>query len=57
MDEVIVWVAQYKVTTVSRKSRVNVASRSPPESAHARHFSNTHAASPAGESLSPYPTA
>jgi hypothetical protein len=49
----MVWVAQYKVTTVSRKSREKVASRSPPESAQPRHFSSTQAARPAGESLRP----
>jgi hypothetical protein len=52
---VIVWDTQYRVTTVSRKSRENVASRFPPESDHARHFSISQAASPAGESLRPYP--
>ncbi len=51
--QLIVWVAQYRVTTVSRKSQENVASMSPPESAQPRHFSSTQAARPAGESLRP----
>ena len=46
-------VTQYRVTMVSRKSLVNRDPRSPPQSLQDRHFSRIHAASPAGESLSP----
>jgi hypothetical protein len=47
-------VTQKRVRSVSRKSREKRLSRSPPVSAHERHFSRIHAASPAGESLSAY---
>ena len=46
--------AQYRVSIVSRNSRENRDSRSPPQSLHDRHFSTIHAARPAGESCSAY---
>jgi len=43
MEDAIFWVAQCKVTTVSRKSREKVASMSAPEPAQPRHFSSAQA--------------
>ena len=47
--------AHQMVNIVNSASRPNRASRSPPLSDQERHLSSTQAASPAGESLSPYP--
>ena len=47
--------AHQRVSMVSRASRPNRASRSPPLSDQERHLSSTQAARPAGESFSPYP--
>jgi hypothetical protein len=44
------------VTVVNKKSREKRSSRLPRESAQARHYSRIQAASPAGESFSPYPS-
>jgi hypothetical protein len=53
IDEPIVAVSQYNVTFVRISSFVNRRSTSPWQSLHARSFSTIHAASPAGESVSP----
>ena len=44
------------MTLASSWSQVNRFSRSPSQSAQSRNFSRIHAASAAGESLSPYPS-
>src|SRR5581483_7868028 len=52
MDEAMDSVSQYSVTWVSRKSRVNRDSTSPPQSLQFRRRSSSHAARPTGESAS-----